>query len=62
MGKTYHKSKPFYDEPLDDDDDERRKDYMNKRRKKRFDRALKTKNIDELLEYGELEEDEETDF
>jgi hypothetical protein len=54
LGKTYHKAKTFDDDSLDDSD-ERKQNHMNKRLKKRFERALRIKNIDELLEYTEEE-------
>lgn len=61
MSKTFKKRKRNFEYEEQEDDYGYVKHNFDKTKKKRFDRALKTLNIDELLEYEE-EFDDSTEF
>ena len=49
------KKKRYEDEEFDDGYHEIKKAHINKRRARRFDRALKIKNIDDIMEYEDFD-------
>ena len=55
----YKKTNKYYDDYDDEEVNERPKNQIDKRKARRIERALKTKDIDALLEDEELDDFEE---